>query len=136
MVKIKEHDDPFEELLAALEDIKKKLPNGELTDIKKSIEEITEDQSIIKAKITEINKRILDPDTGLIVKVNRQGELLYEAEEEHGHIIKEYPELKNRLCNIEKWQAGINKALWLIFGSIIALTITALFQLITLNNPN
>jgi archaellum component FlaC len=124
----------FDNIFERLDEIRKRLPNGELVAIKNSISEMADEQTEIKNKITEINKRILDPETGLVVRVNKNTELLENHLDEDEEIQDEIPDFKNRIENIEKWQAGINKALWVVFGSIISLIIAMFFQFMTTIN--
>jgi hypothetical protein len=41
---------------------------------------------------------------------------------------EEYIQYTSDLDSLKKWQSGVNKALWLIFGSIIAIGAKILFK--------
>lgn len=123
----------FDNIFERLDEIRKRLPNGELLSIKNSIAELAEEQVEIKTKLSEINRRLLDPDTGIVVKVNKNVELLEDHMNEDEELYSDVPSIKNRLDNIEKWQSTINKALWIIFSSIISLVIATFFQMIKTN---
>lgn len=136
MVNPNKDQELFDDIFERLDEIRKRLPNGELIAIKNSIAEMADEQVEIKTKISEINKRLLDPDNGIVVKVNKATEILNDHLDETEIIEDEIPDFKNRIENIEKWQSGINKALWIIFGSIISLVIAMFFQIMTPHQSN
>ena len=117
----------IEEILKALDVIKTKLPNGELEVIKKSIQSLSEDQKSIKEDLEYFKKRLFNPDDGVIVRINKNTDAILRNEE----FIEEIPQIKNRVDNIEKWQNGVNKALWIIFTSIAGITLALIYALLT-----
>ena len=120
-------DPRIEDILIALDIIKKKLPNGELESIKRSIESISQDQKSMKEDLEYFKKRLFNPDDGVIVRINKNTDQILRFEDQ----IEEIPDLKNRLDNMEKWQSGVNKALWFIFTTVAGLVIALIFQLVT-----
>jgi hypothetical protein len=114
------NDPRIEEILIALELIKKKLPNGELEVIKQSIQGLGEDQKSIKEDLEYFKKRLFNPDDGVIVRINKNTDSINRFEED----IEEIPYLKNRIENVEKWKDGVSKALWIIYSSIIGIIIS------------
>ena len=114
------NDPRIEEILIALELIKKKLPNGELEVIKQSIQGLGEDQKSIKEDLEYFKKRLFNPDDGVIVRINKNTDSINRFEED----IEEIPNLKNRIENVEKWKDGVSKALWIIYSSIIGIIIS------------
>ena len=114
------NDPRIEEILSALEIIKKKLPNGELEIIKQSIQGLGEDQKSIKEDLEYFKKRLFNPDDGVIVRINKNTDSINRFEEN----IEEIPYLKNRIDNVEQWKDGVNKALWIVYSSIIGIVIS------------
>jgi hypothetical protein len=119
-------DPRIEEILSALEIIKKKLPNGELEIIKQSIQGLGEDQKIIKEDLEYFKKRLFNPDDGVIVRINKNTDSIARYEE----IIEEIPDLKYKLDNIDKWKDGVNKALWVVYTSLIGIILALIFAAI------
>ena len=119
-------DTRIEEIFLALEIIKKKLPNGELEIIKQSIQGLGEDQKIIKEDLEYFKKRLFNPDDGVIVRINKNTDLISRYEE----IIEDIPDLNYKLDNIEKWKDGVNKALWVVYTSIIGIVLALAFGVI------
>ena len=62
------------EVLIELQEIKRGLPNGEIVLIQKSLEDLEEGQKDLKSEIRTIQKRLFNPDTGLIVEVHKNTE--------------------------------------------------------------
>lgn len=119
-------DSRIEEILLALDVIKKKLPNGELEIIKQSIQGLGEDQKIIKEDLEYFKKRLFNPDDGVIVRINKNTDSIARYEE----IIEDIPDLRYKLDNIEKWKDGVNKALWVVYTSIIGIVLALAFGVI------
>lgn len=120
-------DPRIEDILNALDIIKKKLPNGELESIKRSIDSITQDQKSIKEDLEYFKKRLFNPDDGVIVRINKNTDSILRFED----LVEDVPELKNRIDNFEKWQSGVNKALWFIFTTVAGLVIALVFSMMT-----
>lgn len=120
-------DPRIEEIIKALDVIKSKLPNGELEVIKRSIQSLSEDQKSIKEDLEYFKKRLFNPDDGVIVRINKNTDAIMRNEE----IIEEIPQLKNRIDNMEKWQNGVNKALWFVFTTIGGIIIAMIFAMFT-----
>lgn len=117
------NDPRIEEIISSLEAIKKKLPNGELEVIKQSILSLSDDQKSIKEDLEYFKKRLFNPDDGVIVRINKNTDSIDRFEED----IEEIPELKNRIQNVEAWKDGVNKALWIVYSSIIGIVIALVF---------
>lgn len=120
-------DPKIEEILTSLKLITEKLPNGELESIKRVMDSFSNTQSEIKEDLEYFKKRLFNPDDGVIVRINKNTESIARYEED----IDQIGEIKNRVDNLEKWQGGVNKALWFVFTSIAGLVIALIFSLIT-----
>lgn len=129
-----------EKILAELEVIRTKLPNGELERINSKIEDILKSQDKLSVDFGVIQSRLFNPDDGLVVKINENTKLV-------SHIAKEVDELDikfdvlekkqidldNKVVAINSWKSSINKALWIFFSTIAGLVITALTYLLSSN---
>jgi hypothetical protein len=116
-------DPRIEEILSALEIIKKKLPNGELEVIKNSIQSLSEDQKSIKEDLEYFKKRLFNPDDGVIVRINKNTDSISRFEDS----MEDFPDLKNKVDNIDKWKEGVNKALWIVYTSLVGIIISLIF---------
>jgi hypothetical protein len=120
------NDPRYDEILSALAIIKTKLPNGELEVIKKSIQSLEADQKAIKDDLEYFKKRLFNPDDGIVVRVNKNSESIDHFE----NIEDDMPVLKNRIYNLETWQGGVNKALWVVYSAVIGIIISLVFALL------
>jgi hypothetical protein len=120
-------DPKIEEILNSLKLITEKLPNGELESIKRVMDSFSNTQSEIKEDLEYFKKRLFNPDDGVIVRINKNTESIARYEED----IDKIDTISNRVDNLEKWQGGVNKALWFVFTSIAGLVIALIFSLIT-----
>jgi archaellum component FlaC len=124
------NDQRLEEILQAIHHIQSKMPNGEIEGMKTMIEAIKADQSVIKGDLDYFKKRLFNPDDGVIVRINKNTESIERFEEEIEEIIDDYPRVLSRLEALESWRDGVNKALWIIYTSIIGLILTAVFGIL------
>lgn len=121
------NDPRIDEVLISLELIKKKLPNGELEIIKQSILSLSQDQKIIKGDLDYLKKRLFNPDDGVIVRINKNTDSLYRTEES----IDGIPDIKNKVAQLEKWHDGVQKALWIIYTSIVGIIVSLIVAAVT-----
>ena len=81
------------DVLVELQEIKKGLPNGEIALMQKSLEDLEEGQKSLKSEIRTIQKRLFNPDSGIIVEVNKNTEFMKETQ----------PQLKE-VDNVVSWK--------------------------------
>ena len=123
-------DKRFEEILLAIQTIQAKLPNGELESMKSMIASMQNDQKVIKEDLEYFKKRLFNPDDGVIVRINKNTDSIERFGNEIEDIVNDYPRVVSRLESLESWRDGVNKALWIIYTSIIGLILTAVFGII------
>ena len=68
------------EVLIELQEIKRGLPNGEIALMQKSLEDLEEGQKALKSEIRTVQKRLFNPDSGVIVEVNKNTEFMKETQ--------------------------------------------------------
>ena len=113
----------MKQILDELAKLKSNMPNGEIKHIQDSIEDWRRDQKALKDDISDIKKKLLDPETGVIVRVNENTKFRMSEEGRY----EDYLEFNMDLQDLKKWQGGINKAMWIIFTAIIAIGIKIIF---------
>lgn len=121
------NDPRIEDILIALDIIKQKLPNGELEVIKRSMNSLGEDQKIIKDDLEYFKRRLFNPDDGVIVRINKNTDALTKGNEN----LEIIPSIANRVSNVEKWQGGVNKAMWFLFTTIGGMIIAMIFSMLS-----
>ena len=95
----------------------------EIALMKKDIETLSEDVKELNGKIDTLMIKLLDPDIGIVVRVNKNTDRLDERDKNMGRWMKDV----NDFHHMKKWKNGVNKALWVIYASIIAFIIKILF---------
>ena len=111
------------QLSQRLDEIETHLPNGELKVILSQLEVMMERQEKMHTDLTELKKILLNPEDGVIVRVNKNTEYRLELEEQEqriASIIEEHNELK-------KFKDNITKFLWIVLTSIVG-SIVMLWQ--------
>ena len=103
------------DVLSELQEIKKGLPNGEIALIQKSLEDLEEGQKSLRSEIRTIQKRLFNPDNGLIVEVNKNTEFKVENQKN----IKDVEGLMS-------WKSNVTKALWVIYSAIIGVILVTI----------
>jgi len=104
----------MDEILTSLAHIKQNMPNGELKIIQEKVESIEYSQEKLHEEISQIKRLLLDPENGLVVRVNKNTAWREENE-------KVFREKIETLNEIYKWRDGVNRALWVIFTALAAL---------------
>ena len=109
--------DLLENLLTEIRHIKTHMPNGELKQMQR-------DLSDLKVDMSDMKYTLLNPEDGVIVNTNKNTDfrLAKEARE------KEYSKHIQDLEEIKNWKAGVNKALWVIFGILASVIVRMLMM--------
>ena len=116
-------DNMMNEILDALELIKAKMPNGEIKVIQEKISGIESSQEDMHEDLRLIKKQLLDPEDGIVVRVNKNTEFRKkkeEAERDYSKIIDEHKELMS-------FKGTVTKFLWIIISSIAGIIVAMLF---------
>ena len=111
------------EILEQIDDLRKKIPNGEITLLAKSIEDLQIGQKELKDDIRDLKKQLLDPDDGVVVRVNKNSSFRREQEKK----ISGYEDALDKFRVVLTWKDGVNKALWILFGTLAGLLAKLVF---------
>ena len=107
----------LDSLLSEIKHIKSHMPNGELKQMQRDMESLKDD-------VSDLKYTLLNPDNGVIVNTNKNTE--FRIDMQSGQ--KEFNAQMLELEELKRWKAGVNKALWIIFGSIAAIVIRVLMM--------
>ena len=113
----------MKQILDELSRLKSNMPNGELKHLQDGIEGLRLDQKSLKNDISDIKKKLLDPDDGVIVKVNENTKFRIQEEDRY----EDYLQFNSDIKELKNWQSGVNKALWILFAAIIAISLKVIF---------
>jgi len=107
----------LENLLLEIKHIKKHMPNGELKQMQEDMQDMKED-------VSDLKYTLLNPENGVIVNSNKNTEYRLELQENE----KEFRSQLAEIESLKKWKDGVNKALWIVFGSLVAIIIRMLMM--------
>ena len=111
------------EILEEIEFLKKKLPNGEFALLKKSVEDLSSGQESLRSSIRELKQQLLDPDNGVVVRVNRNSEFRKDSEKRGPLCQQSFENMEDSVNNILGWKDNVSKALWILFTAVVGLII-------------
>lgn len=104
-------------LLAEISHIKLHMPNGELKQMQKDIENMKED-------LSDVKYTLLNPDNGVIVNTNKNTEFRLQLQANQKEFDKQMAEVEE----LKRWKNGVNKALWIIFGILATVIVRMLMM--------
>ena len=107
------------EILEEIEFLKKKLPNGEFALLKKSVEDLSIGQESLKSSIRELKVQLLDPDDGVVVRVNRNSEFRKGLKD----CVESFGNIEDSVEDIISWKNNVSKALWILFTAVVGLLV-------------
>ena len=117
----KQITDTMKELLAEINAMKTTLPSSELRIIQLSMEEFKHAQSDMKRDLSDLKKKLLDPDDGVIVKVNENTRFRLDQQKLQEREEREYKDLILEHSELMKWKSGVTKAMWIFFTAIVGI---------------
>jgi hypothetical protein len=115
-------------LVSEISALKTTLPSSDLRIIQLNMEEFKHAQSDIKKDLTDLKRKLLDPDDGVIVKVNENTKFRIEQEKIQEREEREYKELILEHSELMKWKGGVTKAMWIFFTAIVGIVAKIFFM--------
>lgn len=117
MAKQYTQQEALDTILSELSYMKNRLPNGELKSLIEDMKEIKED-------VSELKRTLLNPEDGVIVKVNKNTEFRTQKEKKFDI----YEERFQTLVELSKWKQDVTRALWVIFSAVVGLVLNSIFK--------
>lgn len=114
----------MEQILHEIQRMRSTLPNGEMKIMQRNLEDLGESQKEMKEDLSELKKKLLDPNDGVIVRVNENTKFRIQEEDR----FEDYMKINVDVQDLKKWQSGINKAMWIIFAALIAIAVKVIFS--------
>lgn len=106
----------LQNLVDRLDTIEKHMPNGEMVVIMNHIETMMEKQEKMYQDLSEMKKTLLNPENGVVVRVNKNTEFREEQEDKE----RDFDKLFREHYQLMTFKSNITKFLWLILSSITA----------------
>ena len=109
--------DILEQILLEIATMKTKLPNGELKRMEEAIHDLRDNYTTLKEDVSDIKYTLLNPEDGIIVRVNKNSE--YRRERETKQLY--YDKIVTEFEKMRDWKDGVTKALWIVFTALIGI---------------
>ena len=118
------------EILEEIEKLKKKIPtaNGDFILLKKTVGDLEIGQQGLKADIKELKERLLNPDNGVVARVNRNSDFRKDSEQRGPLCQQSFENMEDNVNSILGWKDNVSKALWLLVTGIIGLGFKVIFD--------
>ena len=116
------------EILEEIEFLKTKLPNGEFALLKKSVEDLSGGQNALKSSIRELKQQLLDPDNGVVVRVNRNSDFRKDSEKSGPLCKKSFEDMQDGVHELTIWRQNVTKVMWLLVTGIVGLGFKVIFD--------
>ena len=123
MSETKESTKMMERILEELVSMRSKLPNGELKVLQTSIDDLKHSQDSIKSDVSELKKKLLDPDSGVVVRLNQNTQYIQDKKEMEDY----YDEIIDQHRDLLSWKNSMTKAMWIVFTAIVGILTKMMF---------
>ena len=107
----------LESVLLEIKHIKTHMPNGELKQMQKDMQDL-------KADVSDMKYTLLNPDNGVIVNTNKNTDYRHQLQANQ----KDFDQQMSKIKEIENWKSGVTRALWVIFGILASVIIRILMM--------
>ena len=108
----------LEAVLLEIKHIKTHMPNGELKQMQKDLEDMKDD-------ISDLKYTLLNPENGVIVNTNKNTEFRQMMQSNE----KEFKAQMVEVEDLKRWKQGVNKALWIIFSLLAGIVFKFLTEM-------
>ena len=117
------------EILEEIEKLKKKIPtaNGDFILLKKTVGDLEIGQQGLKDDIKELKERLLNPDNGVVARVNRNSDFRKDSEKSGPLCKASFEDMQDGVHDILSWKDNVSKALWILFTGIAGIIVKILF---------
>ena len=123
MTEAKESTRMMDRILEELVFMRTKLPNGELKVLQTSMDDLKHSQDSIKADVSELKKKLLDPETGVVVRLNQNTQYIQDKKEMEDY----YDEIIDQHKDLLSWKNNMTKAMWIVFTAIVGILTKMMF---------
>ena len=107
----------LELILSEIATMKTKLPNGELKRMEEAIHDLRDNYTTLKEDVSDIKYTLLNPEDGIIVRVNKNSDWRKDREEKQ----KYYDRIVTEFEKMKDWKDGVTKALWIVFTTLVGI---------------
>ena len=95
----------------------------EIALMKKDIESLSQEVKEINQKIDNLTLKLLDPDDGVVSRVNKNTAF----RKSHDREMPQYNVIIDEFRELQRWKSTVTKALWGLYTAVTAWIIKILF---------
>jgi uncharacterized protein YydD (DUF2326 family) len=95
----------------------------EIALMKKDIETLSGEVKELNEKIDNLMVKLLDPDEGIVIRVNKNTDRLNDRDQNMGKWMKDIEDFHH----MKRWKHTVTKALWVIYAGIMGFIIKVMF---------
>ena len=118
------------EILEAVEILKSQMPNGNIALLQQAIEDLHKSNDGVKLSMRELKKQLLDPDDGVVVRVNKNSEFRKEAEAIGPLCQKSFEEMEDTVKDLTSWKTNVTKFVWIMLTTMVGLIAKVIYDLV------
>lgn len=118
--------DTLSAILETMQSLESKMPNGELKVIKSDVEELKTCYHSMKQDLSDIKFKLLNPEDGIIVRVNNNKRRLDEVEGIVDEIGEEVTEMSTDVHDLKSYKKNVNTALYAVYAATVGLVVHAI----------
>ena len=118
------------EILEAVEILKRKMPNGNIALLQQAIEDLKQNQDGLKDSISDLKKQLLDPDNGVVVRVNRNSEFRKDSEARGPLCEQSFEEMQDRVEGLTSWKTNVTKFVWIMLTTMVGLIAKVIYDMV------
>lgn len=118
--------DTLSAILETMQSLESKMPNGELKVIKSDVEELKTCYHSMKQDLSDIKFKLLNPEDGIIVRVNNSKRRLDEVEGIVDEIGEEVTEMSTDVHDLKSYKKNVNTALYAVYAATVGLVVHAI----------
>lgn len=119
------YDDSVKLIFQKLDQISRGIPNAEIKIIGDKYATLEKSQQELKNDIRHIKKILLDPEDGLIVKLNRALALTEKQESYKNDILTKSVQ---KISELESWKDMVSKVIWIIFTTMLGIILNMVLK--------
>ena len=118
------------EILEAVKILKSKMPNGNIALLQQAIDDLKSNQDSLKDSIRDLKKQLLDPDNGVVVRVNRNSEFRKDSEERGPLCQQSFEEMQDKVEDLTSWKTNVTKFVWIMLTTMVGLIAKVIYDMV------
>ena len=118
------------EILEAVEILKGKMPNGNIALLRQAVEDLQKGNDEVKESVRTLKKQLLDPDDGVVVRVNKNSEFRNEAEQRGPMCQKSFEEMEDTVKDLTEWKSNVTKFVWIMLTTMVGLIAKVIYDMV------